>query len=234
MEPTMEDSKVSELNKLRDEVNSLPWFHQIDLGDGLITPGRTSGAELRLAADAIFDQNLSGKTVIDIGCYDGFFSFEAKRRGASRVLATDFFIWNHDKRCRKAFELARARVGLDVEDRVIDIHDLSVSSVGKFDIVLFSGVFYHLRHPFFTLEAIAKLAIETLVVETHLDALDVRRPAMIFYPTTELNNDPTNWWGPNVACVEAMLRDIGFPRVIFRPNPNHPINRGIFQGRRLR
>jgi tRNA (mo5U34)-methyltransferase len=82
------------------------------------------------------------------------------------------------------------------------------------------------------LERIAPLATETLIVETHLDAMEIERPAMVMYPGTELNDDPTNWWGPNPACVTGMLRDVGFARVDFQPNPNHPANRGIFHGRR--
>ena len=217
---------------LQRKVESVPWFHQIDLGNGIVTPGRTSQRELQAAANAVFDRTLAGKTVLDIGCYDGFFSFEAIKRGATRVLATDFFMWRHDPLCRDAFEIARAYVAPALEDKVIDIPDLSTQTVGQFDVVLFSGVFYHLRHPFSILERIASLANETLILETHLDALDIPRPAMIFYPTTELNNDPTNWWGPNPACVQAMLRDVGFATVDFQPHPNHPFNRGIFHARR--
>ncbi len=217
---------------LLKKINSLPWFHQIDLGNGILTPGRTPQKELQAMAKTIFERSLVQKTVLDIGCYDGFYSFEANKRGAKRVLATDFFMWQHDARCREAFEIARAYVAPDTEDKVIDIPDLSTESVGQFDIVLFLGVFYHLRHPFLTLEQIAKLASDTLVVETHLDAIEIERPAMIFYPTTELNNDPTNWWGPNPSCVKAMLRDVGFARVDYKPNPNHPSSRGVFLARR--
>jgi len=228
----MSAGNASSKEELLKRVNALPWFHQIDLGNGILTPGRTSIAHLRALADVFFDVSLSGKSVLDIGCYDGFFSFEAKRRGARHVLATDYFIWNHDARVRESFEVARSLVAPDLEDRIIDISDLSPQTVGTFDIVLFSGVFYHLRHPLLTLEQIAALATETLIVETHLDALDIERPAMVMYPGRELNDDPTNWWGPNPACVTAMLHDVGFAHVDFMPNPNHAANRGIFHGRR--
>jgi len=229
---TISASGSNSKEELISRVNSLPWFHQIDLGNGIITPGRTSIDHLRAVADVFFDTSLAGKSVLDIGCYDGFFSFEAKRRGARRVLATDYFMWKYDPRVREAFEIARDLVAPDLEDKVIDVSDLTLETVGKFDIVLFSGVFYHLRHPFLVLEQIAVLVTETLIVETHLDAMEIARPAMVMYPGTELNNDPTNWWGPNTACVTAMLRDVGFVRVDFQPNPNHTVNRGIFHGRR--
>jgi tRNA (mo5U34)-methyltransferase len=219
-------------DELLRKISSLPWFHSIDLGNGIITPGRATSQELHGLANVIFDRPMTQKTVLDIGCYDGFFSYEALRRGAKRVLATDFFMWQYDPRCRETFELARAYAAPDLEDRIIDIPDLTPASVGQFDVVLFSGIFYHLRNPFLTLEGVAKLATDTLVVETHLDAMDIDRPAMILYPTTELNNDPTNWWGPNPACVMAMLRDLGFSRVDYQPNPNQPTARGVFHARR--
>ena len=212
--------RSAEADALRRRVQALPWFHQMDLGNGIVTPGRTSQEDLRLVADAFFDRPLEGKTVLDIGCYDGFFSFEAKRRGAARVLATDYFMWRQDARCREAFEIARSTIAPEVEDATIDLSDITVESVGQFDLVIFSGVFYHLRHPLLVLEQIAGLAAETLVLETYLDATNVDRPAMVFYPTTELNGDPTNWWGPNSACVIAMLRDVGFATVNYRPHPS--------------
>lgn len=215
---------------LERQVLSLPWFHSIDLGEGLVTPGRASLAELQAMAAVIFDESLSGKTVLDIGCYDGFYSFAAHQRGAKRVLATDHFIWQYPS-CRQCFELARSILAPDMESRDIDVPELKLSNVGSFDLVLFSGVLYHLRHPLQTLEQIAPLAAGTLIVETHLDAIESQRPAMTFYPNRELNDDPTNWWGPNRACVEAMLRDVGFDEVRYAANPVHA-SRGIFHARR--
>jgi tRNA (mo5U34)-methyltransferase len=89
-----------------------------------------------------------------------------------------------------------------------------------------------LRHPFLVLEQIAKLAKQRLVIETHIDALDVSRPAMIFYPGKELANDETNWWGPNIPCVEAMLRDCGFRHVEVFPDNTYGA-RATFIGTRL-
>jgi len=86
---TQSDLSYARLNSesLRQEVNALPWFHEIDLGDGVVTPGRTSLKSLRALADMFFQHGVAGKSVLDIGAYDGFFSLDAKRRGASRVLA---------------------------------------------------------------------------------------------------------------------------------------------------
>jgi tRNA (mo5U34)-methyltransferase len=98
-------------------------------------------------------------------------------------------------------------------------------------VVLFAGVFYHFRHPLLMLESIARLAIEYLIGETHLDALDEQRPSMIFYPGNELADDPTSWWGPNAVCVEAMMRDVGCSEVEYTPHPTEA-NRGVFHGRK--
>jgi len=157
---------------------------------------------------------INGRTFLDVGCWDGFNSIEANRLGASRVLATDKFAWS--PQCwgrREAFDLARNYLAPDIEMMEIDIPELTPDKVGVFDVVLFAGVLYHLRHPFAGLEHISRLVGKCLIVETHVDALDIPRPAMIFYPTNELANDPTNWWGPNYACVEAMLRDVGFQKI---------------------
>lgn len=215
---------------LQAEVDQFPWHHQIDFGNGVMSNGKSKINFLRAQADQYFSGDLlKDRTFLDIGCWDGFNSFEASRRGASRVLATDHFAWSD--RCwgnRGAFELARQHLAPSVEVEDIDLPELTVSRIGPFDVVLFAGVFYHLRHPFAALEQMAPIAAECLIVETHLDALDIPTPAMIFYPTTELANDDTNWWGPNPQCIEAMLRDVGFPRIETKLHSVHQ-NRGIFR-----
>jgi tRNA (mo5U34)-methyltransferase len=188
--------------------------------------------ELERQAAVYFRDGLIGLSVLDVGCWDGFNSFEAKRRGARRVLATDHFAWSAE--CwgsRYSFELAREELGVDVEVLDIDLPDLTPAAVGRFDVVLFAGVLYHLRDPFGGLTRVAELCERTLIVETHVDALDVERPAMIFYPGDALAGDATNWWGPNPACVTAMLHELGFDEVLSVPHTVHP-NRAVFQARR--
>jgi tRNA (mo5U34)-methyltransferase len=220
----------SDHRALRQEVAELPWYHSIDLGDGIVTAGRAPLSYWMTQANAFFGNSLEGKTVLDIGCYDGFFSFEARRRGAKRVLATDYFVWQKDPRRRRSFAIARERVAPDLETLETNIEGLTPARVGIFDIVLLTGVLYHLRHPLQTLEHVAPLVGELLILETHLDAAESERPAMTFYAGAELNNDPTNWWGPNRACVEAMLQDVGFPVVSYQ-HIGDP-SRGIFHARR--
>lgn len=217
---------------LRDAVNRLHWFHQIDFGGGVISPGVAPLAQLQAQAAIYFADRLDGKSVLDIGCWDGFNAIEAVRRGARRVLATDHWVWaNHPWASRETIELARTHIAPTLEIREIDVPDLTGESVGQFDIVLFCGVLYHLRHPLKMLEGVARLAYETLIVETHLDGGDIKRPAMIFYPNDELNGDGSNWWGPNQLCVDAMLRDVGFRNIEFSPHPTI-LGRGIFRAKR--
>lgn len=212
------------------DIASLPWFHSIDLGGGIVTPGKADIATLKAQADIYFRDSLSGKSVLDIGCWDGFNSFEAKRRGASRVLATDFWAWRKGWGSKDCFEVARSRLALDIEEQEIDAMDISPETVGSLDIVLFLGVFYHLRNPFLGLEKAASVCKETLVVETHIERTWSSKPKMIFYPTNELNGDGSNWWGPNPPCIMAMLKDLGF-KPEFVEHPLHK-SRGIFFGRR--
>jgi tRNA (mo5U34)-methyltransferase len=154
---------------------------------------------------------LDGLTVLDVGAWDGFFSFECERRGAARVVATDWYSWHGPGWGSKAaFLLAREVLGSRVEDIDLDVMDLSPTRVGEFDLVLFLGVLYHLRNPFLALEKVASVTRSSLIVETVVDLLGMKRPAMAFYAGTELNRDPTNWWGPNPAAVVAMLEAVGF------------------------
>lgn len=194
---------------LRAEIEQIRWWHQIDLGGGIVTPGidvtPARLAEIRMPED------LSGLSVLDIGAWDGFFSFEAERRGARRVLATDSFCWDGGGwGTRKGFELARRVLGSRVEDKWIQVLDLSPETVGTFDLVLFLGVLYHMKHPLLALERVASVTTGQLIMQTQVDMLAVDRPALAFYPGSELGGDPTNWFAPNPAALTAMLETVGF------------------------
>jgi tRNA (mo5U34)-methyltransferase len=204
----------AENGRLRDLVNSRPWFHTIDLGDGIVTPGIDPSATkldyIRLP-DSFF-----GKTVLDVGAYDGFFSFEAERRGATRVVAADEYCWTAPPGSMgdgQGFDIAHKALGSRVERRQIRVEDLSPDTVGVFDYVLFLGVLYHAPDPLGYLQRIRSVCAGTLVLETLLDATDYRRPVMVFYPGASKDGDPSNHWGPNELCVIAMLEDVGFTDV---------------------
>ena len=198
--------------ELQQAVAGIRWAHRIHLGQGIVTPGLwdTPAMLERLR----LPQNLSGQTVLDVGAWDGFYSFEAERRGARRVLATDSFTWQRKSWGSKdGFELARRALGSRVEDLEIDVLDLSPERAGVFDVVLFLGVLYHMKHPMLALERVASVTGRLLVVETVIDLLYAPRPALAFYPGSELNEDDSNWFGPTPSAVEAMLRTVGYRRV---------------------
>jgi tRNA (mo5U34)-methyltransferase len=207
--------------ELQADVARITWWHSIDLGNGIVTPG-LKNPESPDRLKAIFPADIAGKTVLDVGAWDGFYSFEAERRGAARVLATDSFCWSGQGWGTKdGFQLARRVIGSAVEDEEIDVLDLSPERIGQFDIVLCLGVLYHMRDPLLALERVASVTRETLVVETHVDMLGTRRPAAAFYPGSELLEDSTNWWGPNYAALVGMLEAVGFRSAeIVHPSPS--------------
>jgi tRNA (mo5U34)-methyltransferase len=195
--------------ELEKAVSAIRWAHRIDLGQGIVTPGEWNTPEILPRLH--LPQDLSGQTVLDVGCWDGFYSFAAEQRGASRVLATDSFIWKAGH--KQGFLLARQALDSKVEAAEIDVLDLSPERIGLFDIVLFLGALYHMKHPMLALERVASVTKRLLVVETVIDLLYLPAKALAFYPGSELGEDETNWFGPTPAAVEAMLRAAGFARV---------------------
>ena len=202
--------------QLTEKVFARPWFHRIDLGHGIVTPG-VDDSPSKLGIVHMPD-DLTGKTVLDIGAYDGFFSFEAERRGAQRVLATDHYCWQAGGMGDgEGFKIAHEALNSRVEAQLIPVEEISPETVGMFDVVLFLGVLYHAPDPLRYLRVVRSVCREMMILETHLDAQDYPRPAMVFYPGATLNNDPTNFWGPNIPCVAEMLKEVGFPRLTFFP-----------------
>lgn len=213
---------------MQQKIDACRWFHSMDFGGGLRSVGTKSRACLAAEADAVFGPlDLAGKSVLDIGAWNGFFSFEAKRRGAARVVACDHYAWNDPElRGRETFDLARDLLGLDIEAWDIDIAELPAAD---FDVVLFLGVFYHLFDAPGLTRRVAACARDVLVLETMHDAVREKRPAMIFYPGAAHAGDPTNWWGPNHACVREILKECGFPRIRYTQtvkSRRHP--RGVY------
>ena len=218
--------------------DALRWRHRISLPDGTVTPGVQDSPALLKRLQ--LPEDLSGKTVLDIGCSDGFYSFECERRGASRVLAVD----NYSSPLidsPSGFHMAHTLLNSKVEFRQADLFSLNPDEDGCFDIVLFLGVLYHLRHPLLGIERIASLCREKLILETRLDSPfglwgalkrrllgpDNRSSSMRFCEGAQVNADPTTWWTPTAQCVGAMLRSCGFCSV---KQVDKQGWRGIFHG----
>ena len=218
---------------LREEIEALgPWFHNIDLNGIETAPDHFLGdyprAKFRRFADALPD--LTGKSVLDIGCNAGFYSVEMKRRGAGHVLGID-----SDERYLAQARLASEAMGYDdIEFAKLSVYD--VAAIGrKFDLVIFMGVLYHLRHPLLALDLIREHVVDDMLLfqtmqQGSADIIDVPEDHPFFTPGTdeppsyfdepgyprmhfierEFAHDWTNWWAPNAACSLAMLRSSGF------------------------
>ena len=203
------------------------WFHNIDLRGVQTAPNHFLGdypnIKWRLFRHAV-PERLDGKTVLDVGCNAGFYSIEMKKRGAARVVAID----SDDVYLEQGRFAARISGYPDIEFRNLSVYD--VAQLGEsFDLVLFMGVLYHLRHPLLALDILHEHVVDDVLIfqsmqrgSKELMALDGDYP---FWETSIFNedaypkmhfveqcyaHDPTNWWIPNRACVEAMLRSAGF------------------------
>jgi tRNA (mo5U34)-methyltransferase len=206
-------SRFELVRRWDDQRTERGWWHSFELPDGSRIDGvcDLAGLQARIAQFPI-PQNLRGKRVLDIGAWDGWFSFEMERRGAE-VLAIDN--WDNPR-----FHEMRARLDSRVEYRQIDMYDLTPASVGRFDIVLFMGVLYHLKHPLLALERVCALTTELAAVDSFVLREKPRRWAkeqpralMEFYETAEFGGQTDNWVGPNLACLMAFCRTAGFARV---------------------
>lgn len=216
----------TDVRTLAMQVAAREWFHRIDLGGGVVTPGMDD-TPYKLSVLGLPD-DLSGKTVLDVGAWDGFFSFECERRGAARVVATDHYCWDHaGMQDGGGFTLAHRALRSRVERVKVRVEDLDPAVLGTFDYVLFLGVLYHAPDPLGYLAKVRALCHGTTVIETVVDALEIDRPALIFYPGATLNADASNFFGPNEAAVEAMCREVGFARVTVANRHYYP-DRMIF------
>jgi tRNA (mo5U34)-methyltransferase len=193
---------------------SSSWFHRFDFTNGVSTPGRDPSAE-KLRALALPDR-LDALSVLDIGAYEGYFSFQAEARGAARVVAADKFVWTSPQSdALENFRFIKDLLGSHVEEKIVAVEDLSPKTNETFDVVLFLGVLYHAPNMMMYLERVRSVTKGMAVIETIVDMLDVDVPAAAFYAPHTLNNDASNYWGPNIACVDSMLERAGFERSHF-------------------
>jgi tRNA (mo5U34)-methyltransferase len=208
---------------MAEDASEIRWWHSIDLGGGNWTPGMKTPQVIQAEAEAVFQKGVAGKTVLDVGAWDGFFSFEAERRGASRVLATDHIAWSGwGWGTKEGFDYAHQMRGSCVESLDIDVPEICPAMVGLFDVVLFLGVLYHLKDPYGGLEHISKVVGDTLIVETVTALNDFPEPVARYYYQDELNGDSSNFWAPNTQCLELMLREVGFSTVEIVRCPSWP------------
>jgi tRNA (mo5U34)-methyltransferase len=207
-----------------------PWFHRIDLGGGLYTKTESVMGEPVdhplgpwQTIQKLLPRDLTGKTVLDVGCNAGFYAFEARRRGAKRVLGVD----GQRQHVRQGL-FVRKVLGLDVEFRRLNVYELNSRSVGQFDITLALGLLYHLKHPILALENLYQVTKELLVIETAIMpprqtpksfAYSFGSAKTVLHPLAYVENPPDakeqvfNWFLPSVDALTALLRNTGFAEV---------------------
>lgn len=238
---------------LRSRISAFPyWYHKITLAPGIATPGWAP-----VNADSYgIPERLDGMRVLDVGAWDGYWTFEALRRGAREVLAIDDFsdtLGSLPPEARKAwgtFDLCREALGYG-EDRCrreeMCVYDVSPEKTGSFDVVFFFGTIYHLRHPLLALDRLSSVCTGQIFVESAI--LDDFSPyrggigrgypggqmVMEFYPGKEYGNNTSNWWVPTLNCLAHMVRAAGFTSKVgawkLHENPRElPLCRGFARG----
>jgi tRNA (mo5U34)-methyltransferase len=214
-------------SSIRERIEALgPWFHDMDL-DGLRTaPNHFLWGYPQTKFDRFahaIPEDLTGWSVLDIGCNAGFYSLEMKRRGAARVLGID----SDDRYLDQARFAAEVR-GAEIEFRNLSVYDLAALGE-RFDLVIFMGVLYHLRHPLLALDLIHEHVTRNLLLFQSMQrGTDEMEPVAADYDFNDrahfnepgypklhfiehqYSGDWTNWWAPNAACSAAMLRSAGF------------------------
>jgi tRNA (mo5U34)-methyltransferase len=206
-----------------------PWFHCIDLGEGIRTKVKSvSGEQVdhplntwRLIKQCL-PHDLTGKSLIDVGCNAGFYSVEAKRRGAARVLGVDTVRFHVSQA-----NFVKQVLGLDIEFRRMSVYDLNPHVLGQFDITLALGLIYHCKHLVLALENLWRITKELLIIETaiypsgelrsfdHAVGGQSRIIHVLGYVENPLDAQESayNWFLPGVDCLQALLKSIGFDEV---------------------
>jgi tRNA (mo5U34)-methyltransferase len=224
---------AGEPRDVRSRIEALgPWFHNMELEGVVTAPEHFLGDYPRIKWQRfqhVLPTDLSGRSVLDIGCNAGFYSLEMKARGARRVIGID-----SDPRYLAQARLAAEIREVDIEFRQLDVYDLAALGE-RFDIVLFMGVLYHLRHPLLALDLIHRHVAGDLMVFQSMqrgsdnvdglaedydfsvrDIFDRDGFPKLHFIESRYAGDQTNWWVPNRACSEAMLRSAGF-EILARP-----------------
>jgi tRNA (mo5U34)-methyltransferase len=240
-----------------DLVASVPfWWHSIAIREDLVTPGYHSLDTMQGLLGELHLPDVKGKSVLDIGAWDGFYSFEAERRGAKRVTAIDHYVWSLDleaqqrywRECqeqgvvpkayheipelwrpaelpgKRGFDAARRAIGSKVTSVVDDFMETDLDHLGRFDVVLFLGVLYHLEEPFEALKRLAEVTDELAVISTQaIEVPGFEDHALCeFFESSELGADVSNWWAPNRRALVGMCRAAGFASAeIVSSTPEH-------------
>jgi tRNA (mo5U34)-methyltransferase len=231
------DANMSDKKALEKKVAALgPWFHNLEIRGVATAPDHFLGDYPNFNWQKfrhLIPEDLEGRSVLDVGCNAGFYALEMKRRNAGRVVGID-----SDPHYLRQAKFAAEQSGLDIELRQMSVYD-----VGKlnesFDLVIFMGVLYHLRHPLLALDLLHEHVVRDQILFQCLQRGDERRPELqenydfsewsvfdrpdypkLFFVEERYASDPTNWFIPNKGAVEAMLRSSGF---VIEHNPEREV-----------
>lgn len=192
------------------------WWHSIDFGDGVVSNGEKGGGpHIHQKEIGWFPSDFfADKRVLDVGTWDGYYAFYAERMGASEVVAVDKFVWTGKAgldRSKRGFDIAKQILNSNVKEYILDVEEMNPDILGTFDSIIYAGVFYHLKNPYLSLEILDSLLNKNgrIMIETHMCNIGNPVPLMQFHPKNSLNNDATNYWSPNAACLKLMFEEIG-------------------------
>jgi tRNA (mo5U34)-methyltransferase len=221
------DSRRTPSAEIRRRIEELgPWFHNMEIGGIQTAPDHFLGdypAFKWKGFSHVLPQDLEGRSVLDVGCNAGFYSLEMKRRNAGRVVGID-----SDPRYLAQARFAAEQAGLAIEFQQMSVYDVPRLKQ-RFDLVIFMGVLYHLRHPLLALDLLWEHAVGEEMLFQCLQRGDECIPDLaenhdfsewslfdrpdypkLFFVEERYASDPTNWFIPNTAAMEAMLRSSGF------------------------
>ena len=206
------------------------WYHRVELPGGVVTPGvqPLHPPTYRVPKD------LTGLRVLDVGAWDGYWTFEALKRGAREAVAIDDFsdylgrLKPEQRHAWKSFDLCRDALGY-AEDRCkrieISVYDITEAQLGRFDVVFFFGTLYHLRHPLLGLDKASAVCDRDIYVESaicedyspyrggHGKGYPGKQMICEFYPSDEYSGNATNWWAPTLSCLGGLVQAAGFKNV---------------------
>ena len=208
---------------LATEVAEYPWYHTLELGDGVVTQGMFDHRPV--LRHYPLEEDLSGLRCADIGTMDGFWAFEMERRGAAEVVAVDApdplaLDWpaslRHtaektlDETKEARFALAHRALGSRVERVACSVYDLNADRLGSFDVVFCGDLLVHLRDPVGALERIRAICSGTAIVTNPIELFGFRDRL----PLARLDGiDEFGWWTTNLAGLVRMVRAAGFSSV---------------------
>jgi tRNA (mo5U34)-methyltransferase len=219
--------------ELLELARSYKWWHSIDLG-GYVTPGTVGRWPL---IEKAFDQvDFQGKKVLDIGCWDGLWSFEAEKRGANAVYSLDYVslrAWSEQPTYQLAHKLLGSKARYYPNLSVYDVGRLGVTD---FDVVVYTGIYYHLLEPLRAFTALRGVLKEGGLMIVEGPAIESERAFATFSARTWFAEDPTNWWVPSMPCLREWLECTFFDVVTEMsanrdmaglPAPAPPVPRGL-------